>query len=365
MNTQKPDLTAVNLAEIALKDGVMLRGGAEKCGACPKCGGKDRFHVRSFGGRNYFFCRQCHEQRGDAIEYMRWLHGMSFKQALDALGAKAAAHKPVERPIAEPVELAPARAWQAEITKRVDECAAYLHSDNKKAVAALNYLHRERGLQAATIKAQRIGYNPTARTVGEGWIAEGFTLPTVIFGDVWQVRIRRPPKQVTESVSKYTGIKGNRAGLLGADELTCETKAVVIVGGEFDKWLLQQFAPHGVTVATFGSESKRPHPRWLNMLRGAASVYIAFDNDHAGDLGAVLWAQLPQARRARVPAGKDVTDFYKSGGDVAAWLEAITGISSTEYLMREEGLILAFLERVGYQATYSEAGHIVANRVTA
>ena len=105
MNTQKPDLTAVNLAEIALKDGVMLRGGAAKCGACPKCGGKDRFHVRSFGGRNYFFCRQCHEQRGDAIEYMRWLHGMSFKQALDALGAKAAAHKPVERPIAEPVKL--------------------------------------------------------------------------------------------------------------------------------------------------------------------------------------------------------------------------------------------------------------------
>ena len=41
----------------------------EFSGPCPKCGGHDRFHVTA----NWFFCRQCHEKRGDAIEYMRWL----------------------------------------------------------------------------------------------------------------------------------------------------------------------------------------------------------------------------------------------------------------------------------------------------
>ena len=53
--------------------------GQEMAGPCPKCGGSDRFHVTDA----WFFCRRCHEKRGDAIELLIWL-GLAdgFKDAL-------------------------------------------------------------------------------------------------------------------------------------------------------------------------------------------------------------------------------------------------------------------------------------------
>jgi hypothetical protein len=42
-----PDLRNVDLEALAEGDGVRLRGapGRERYGACPKCGGTDRFHI--------------------------------------------------------------------------------------------------------------------------------------------------------------------------------------------------------------------------------------------------------------------------------------------------------------------------------
>ncbi len=53
----------------------------EYSGPCPRCGGRDRFHVSA----EWFFCRQCHEKRGDAIEFMQWLNGVEFRAACDML----------------------------------------------------------------------------------------------------------------------------------------------------------------------------------------------------------------------------------------------------------------------------------------
>lgn len=58
-------------------------GGRELSGPCPKCGGEDRCHVTAA----WFFCRECHEKRGDAIELVQWL-GLAhdFRSACDYLG---------------------------------------------------------------------------------------------------------------------------------------------------------------------------------------------------------------------------------------------------------------------------------------
>ena len=53
----------------------------EWAGPCPHCGGTDRLHVKANG----FFCRQCHPEFGDAIEYMRWLHQLDFAEAVRRL----------------------------------------------------------------------------------------------------------------------------------------------------------------------------------------------------------------------------------------------------------------------------------------
>ncbi len=52
--------------------------GGEYAGVCPFCGGEDRFHVWPAEGR--YWCRKC-EKKGDAIQYLRDKHGLSYQDA--------------------------------------------------------------------------------------------------------------------------------------------------------------------------------------------------------------------------------------------------------------------------------------------
>ncbi len=90
--------------------------GAEYAGPCPRCGGTDRFHVNGEAG--WWFCRQCHDKRGDAIEFVRWVDGLPFREACERLGAMpsvagAATHRqsPYQAPAPAQDERPPA-AWQ-------------------------------------------------------------------------------------------------------------------------------------------------------------------------------------------------------------------------------------------------------------
>ena len=73
------------------------------------------------------------------------------------------------------------------------------------------------------------------------------------------------------------------------------------------------------------------------------------------------WADLPRAKRVRVPTGKDLTEYAQSGGDVVAWLADKTGICTPEAY--DEALnagILEWLESKCYTPTFNEQGYIVA-----
>lgn len=54
-------------------------------GPCPKCGGDDRFCVKA----DKFSCRKCHPKWGDAIEFMTWVEGCTFKEAAARLTGQA------------------------------------------------------------------------------------------------------------------------------------------------------------------------------------------------------------------------------------------------------------------------------------
>src|SRR5688572_28475514 len=56
-------------------------GAKERFGPCPECKGQDRFHVT----REWFFCRKCHHERGDAIEFIQWVEGLDFHAACERL----------------------------------------------------------------------------------------------------------------------------------------------------------------------------------------------------------------------------------------------------------------------------------------
>ena len=139
----------------------------EYAGPCPQCGGDDRFHVTP----TWFFCRQCHDKRGDVIEYLQWRDGIGFLDACAALGGEKdalegpgladaersrARTRGVRRKSAlERRTEAPSEAWQAKARGFCSWAAGQLW----ETPAALAYLHG-RGLIDETIRAAGLGWNP-------------------------------------------------------------------------------------------------------------------------------------------------------------------------------------------------------------
>jgi hypothetical protein len=85
--------------EVTRRGGLGLkRQGHELVGACPQCGGDDRFSVSI--KKQVFHCRGCN-RAGDIIDLVRHIDGVSFKTAVQLLGVGCDG-KPVTRSKAKP-----------------------------------------------------------------------------------------------------------------------------------------------------------------------------------------------------------------------------------------------------------------------
>src|SRR6478672_12221649 len=108
----------------------------ELAGPCPKCGGDDRFHVRS----DSWFCRQCYPlsngKSHDVFAFVMWLNGVDFRQAVATL-----TNAPL--PTAPAVKRRPAAKPQAEQS-----------ADLQRKAAALVDLAHERLFDDADIEAE-------------------------------------------------------------------------------------------------------------------------------------------------------------------------------------------------------------------
>jgi len=99
-------------------------------------------------------------------------------------------------------------------------------------------------------------------------------------------------------------------------------KAVVVLcEGEFDGLLVWQEAGDLVDVAALGSASTRPTPAHLIPLLGARHWLLAADCDIAGERAAKMWGEYTaRVVRRRPLLGNDLTDFWRAGGDLRAWI---------------------------------------------
>jgi hypothetical protein len=122
----------------------------EWSGPCPVCQGNDRLHVKADG----FFCRRCHPEFGDAIEYMRWLHKDTFTGAVERLTGHTATStitklqptaKQPAQPVQPPVWHAKALVMVTEAQERIEAATTYLEGrriDLSTALAfGLGYRH--------------------------------------------------------------------------------------------------------------------------------------------------------------------------------------------------------------------------------
>jgi DNA primase len=329
------DVVEVNrqadLLQLATAAGVELKrkastGGGEWAGACPFCGGRDRFIVQPYhddGGR--WYCRGCGGDRWhDAIEFVKRRDHVGFVEAAKSLGGENApgADTAVLQSDLQsaPPELAspPGAAWEAAAMLAILDCADYLYS--KQGAAVLRYLKQQRGLKKKTIFDAALGYNPRGRHFGGYWLEEGITIPTLAGPDIWAVNVRTSKAAQERGRPKYQAMTGSvKRGLYQVNRLD-GARVGVVCEGEFDALLLAQFLPVGCAAVATGGATM-PAERWRLHFAHLDRLLLVFDNDAAGQKAAAHWLEMfPWADVLQVPRGNDVTDYWRGGGDLAAWL---------------------------------------------
>lgn len=376
-----PDLSLIDLGALIEADGVTLRGrpDGERHGPCPKCGGTDRFRVKRYDGRDWFACRQCHDKPGDAIDYLRWLHGLTYPEALARLGIAGNATPPTTRPArrARPVDALgkpipdrlddpPSADWQTGARALVDDCAARLWSP--AGARALSYLREKRLLTDATLTAYGIGYNDADRWLTWGklrvFAARGLTIPTDYGGDLWRVNIRRPV-----GAPKYQAVTGSRVQLFNGDALASRLVGAAVCAGEFDAMLAQQAVRVGAVAVTFGSETKTPTWEARYLLRGRR-VVIVYDADATGEAGARRWREYAPWAEIVKPTAHDLTDMARAGANVGDWLRVLfapplpADLEAVAAIPDEWARVGAWGAARDYTMTFSSDGRGIMTRTT-
>lgn len=341
---------SVNLKDLIAKDTdlrrVALCGNGEFAGACPFCGGKDRFRVQpDHPEHGRWLCRGCTDGKWqDTIAYVMRRESISFAEACKRL---AGTDNPNVFPPQKPdylqirsekstckKQIPQNTNWQIRAQDFIEQCQRMLWSD--KGARARNWLF-ERGLQEDTLRQWRIGFNPdenfeslaswgfSRQNCDSGkkvWLPRGIIIPCLIDDQVWYVKIRRADQE-----PKYVQIKGGTTALFGAQNLA-EKQIGVFCEGEFESILLHQEAGDLAGIATLGS-AQYTHldlETWGRYLLPLRRILIAFDNDDAGILGGQNMATIsPRIQRIRIPciheSNKDLTDFYMAGGNLHDWLK--------------------------------------------
>ena len=320
-----------------LKRVARTRGG-EYAGACPWCGGEDRFRVwpERNGGR--YWCRGC-GKTGDCIQWLRERRGLSFMDACRYLGRepgmRSGSARHPEPAVWEPKEAnAPLEAWQTRARTFLDQATAALWSEQGESMR--EWLRAKKGLQDATIREASLGYNPAdifapRKSWGlahelkeEGkerrqWLPRGLVIPLLRGGEIHRLRIRR---DAPGDGARYVVIGGSSSAPM---TMNFDGDATIIVESELDALLLSQEAGDLVGVVALGSVQAKPDKKTHEILKHKNLILVALDVDDAG--AKASWSFWPEAygvKAKRWPCilGKDPSEAQTNGLNIRAWVMA-------------------------------------------
>ena len=273
----------------------------------------------------YWKCFTCGKD-GDAIAWVMEKENVVFKEAVKILSGdddyfKREANQGKPRPTRIPKgKRPPTQEWQAVVSKMVPEWKNTLWS--KTGSKALDWLRTERGYTDSSIDAWDLGFCPKSyKVAGEYWLERGVVIPH--FQGVtrhWAVNVRR-----SAGKPKYQKMSGSKYGVYGVDTMYNQ-EIVFMTEGEFDAILLYQHVCDFAGVITLGANTNRLDPvTWGRFLLPVKYLLPAYDLDEAGRRGLrALMGESGRIIQADLPASdgvKDVTDFWKSGGNLTAWAE--------------------------------------------
>lgn len=349
------DILTLAQTKTQLKKTASTHGG-EWVGACPACGGRDRFHVwpdKTDSKRSdrvgIYWCRGC-GKAGDVVQWFVDFEGKSYPDAFAALGlalpADCRRHEyATPRPPGPPSIAAGSRSngvYQSPAPEQLQSDlwlskAEALVGHAEKALVENAYVMgwlRKRGIKKKTATGMRLGwlsedhFRPRSAwglpevlkengTPKKLWLPAGLVIPMIdAAGQVRRVRIRR----FTESEPRYYVLPGSAMSAMAHG---LPHRATVVVESELDAIMLSGLAGELAAVVALGSATSKPGAALLSALAECKVVLVALDADRAGADACRWWmATLSQARLWPVPSGKDPGEAYAAGVDVRAWLLA-------------------------------------------
>ena len=303
-----------NLLDIISKHTRLHRVAAnEYAGACPKCGGVDRYRVHIERG---WFCRQCTGEPGsgghwlDVIDFIRWYYGCTFQQAIIRLVSNASVTPDELARIAEERE----KAENDRREKESQEMAAAraelqaggahhrYHAILLRYPAAMAEWHA-RGIAAEWIAYYELGYCPERNSLTiPYWRFDVKTCKWYIIG------LRHRLLQPTDGGKYRPEIPGLGNHLFYTDPMTSRFFGrVLLVEGEIKAMVTWAalWRDDGELIApdlwVIGMPGKSWKPEYLDALKDADEIIICLDPDARKDADRLAITIGPRAKILQLP----------------------------------------------------------------
>ena len=295
---------------------------------CPFCG-SSRFIVQP--RRNFFFCNGC-GFHGDVSNLVQKMYNMTYAESLVFIDAPSkSAYKSTHTVVTRVTT--PSIEWQQQVGRGVVMCERILATTQSK----MNYLTTVRGLTVETIRNAKLGYarNDIQFTINgssESKIHRGITIPrynlagqlvnvncrceyTQLQLDWWREKNKKNPNK---KPPKYKGVTGYGVSMYSAGNVRYSAN-LVVVEGEFDALLMQQFVPSNWCVITMGASGYKFSQEEIELIKSKKNVLRCFDNDDAGKEADKTFTQIfSNSSRIELPAGiKDFTELWQAVGTKA------------------------------------------------
>lgn len=254
-----------DLYSLVARDTTLKRSGSGwYAGACPFCGGKDRFVLKQTSNGWRWLCRHCTDTRYlDAIDYVQRRDNLSLAEAIRALGGEYTP-APLPKPPAPPPPQAEKPfdrdVWMARVA---DACLRLDFGGNPTVRAYLQRRCLGRAIQMAAGLGAGDHYDPTLKRERPAlWI------PYVSGDELTGVKFRfvdDDPQGL-----RYTSARGSQAGLYLPYGTLLASGTLVVVEGELNALSIQQEFPK-LDCVSIGSQTVTERVR--DQLRAIVQFY--------------------------------------------------------------------------------------------
>ncbi len=303
----------------------------EYAGACPRCGGSDRFTIWPYEGKGgRFLCRGC-GVKGDGISFLREFHSMTFQEACRALGQEPPDRLRLvqpPRPTEPKVSPLPCQTWQQAAAKFVLTCQRNLGHPEARATLEKRFITVETALRSG------LGWNPSDQYFSrESWgllVVEGrskilqpkgLVIPTRRKSGIMALTVRTPDDR-PEGRPRYWQAKGsaNLPVVYGK-----RAAPVFLFESALDAALLWQEMQGQAAAVAFMGSTKNLDDLTRAFVDEAALVVACPDSDTAGEKAWQEWKKVfPFAQRISTPEAKDLTELaakHGGAGIIQTWGE--------------------------------------------